>query len=231
MKLDCFISEFNRTPNRIAWAHEQLDFLLKVPELQITAIDAGSTPEELAYLKERVKVIEQPLDGSIHRRFLIAELFARSPIYIFADNDCIPKTSNWLAKALDVMDSHPQFGMAGLRMETCDPSHDHNFYDEEIRSVAWYIAFSFIHKDARDPAKGKFRVPLIFDPLNPDDRQYCAAVQKSGKLTGVFNKIYMTNLGNSESSAWWQTGNHQTSVADLDMDVLRDTGYAVKKEQ
>lgn len=231
MKIDCFISEFNRTPNRIAWAHEQLEFLLQVPELQITAIDAGSLPEEVAYLKERVKVIEQPLDGSIHRRFLIAELFVHSPIYIFTDNDHIPVTNNWLAKALNAMESHRQFGYCLLRNPNCDFGHDNQFIDKDVRSIIHGGGFGFLRKDVRDPAKGKFFVPLMFDPLNPDDRQYTAAIKASGTLVGQFEQVYCKNLGSAESSAWWQCTPGIASIQDLDMDKLRETGLAIAKEK
>lgn len=231
MKIDCFLPTFDRTPNRIEWCRKTLTFLMNVPELQITLFDAGSKQEQLDWFKKQgLKVVEQPLDGSIHRRFLLAELFARSDYYIFADNDHVPVTENWLPRALEALEAHKQFGYVLLRRTHCDFSHDHQFIDNDIRSIGHGGGFGFIRRNCRDAAKGPFRVPLLFNPNDPDDRQYTAAIKKSGLLVGQFEKIYALDQGHGESSAWWQCRPDIESIQDLDMDHLRDTGYAKAKE-
>lgn len=229
MKIDYILSSFDRTPNRIAWARTVLTELSKYPELNITLLDAGSTSEQLAwYRSQGFAVLEHPLDGSIHRRFLLAELMARSPYYFFADNDHIPTTQDWLPRALDVADNNPNYGYVLLRRDHCDFSYDHGHRNEDIMSITHGGGIAVVKKDCRT---APFRVPLVWSATDPDDRQYTAAIKKSGFGVGQLMKIYCRDLGRDESSAWWQIRPETPSMANIDKDYFQETGKFKEKEQ
>ena len=200
MLIDCFISTLDLTPNRIEWSRETIVAFLKEPSLRIVVIDAGSSQEQLEWFHQKgLTVVPQPYDGSVHRRFLLAEALAQSEFFIFADNDVVPITENWLSAGLEVMRTHPKFGWLCYRLENTDFSSDNGFEDSDVRTVRWGGGCAIIRRDARTHP---FTVPFVFDPNNADDRSYCEAIRRSGWMVGQLLRQYVRHIGRSESSAW-----------------------------
>ena len=198
MQIDCFVSTLDNTPNRIRWSQQTLEALTEDPALHITVVDAGSSPEHLAWCRQKgFSLVQQPKEGSLHRRFLLAEALAQSEYYLFSDNDVLPRTEYWLARGLDVLRRHPQFGLAVYRMVHCDFGFDHQFNDAEIKSITKGGGLSLIKRGCRT---APFTPPLVFNPSDADDAQYCRAIQKSGFLVGQFEQLYIEHIGRSEST-------------------------------
>ena len=196
--IDCFISTLDRTPNRKAWTRETLVKLSSEPDLRLTVLDAGSDVKQLAWFAENgFVVVPQPREGSLFRRFLLAEVLAQSEFYLMGDNDCLPTSEFWLQKGLDVAASHPGYGYIVYRLEHCDFPFDHQHSDADIRSIAKGGGLAVVRRACR---KSDFRIPILFDPSNADDKQYCEAIRKSGLLVGMFEKLYVRHLGREEST-------------------------------
>lgn len=205
--------------------------LSKHPELNITLLDAGSHQSQLDWFRSMgFAVLEHPLDGSIHRRFLLAELIARSPYYFFADDDHLPYSENWLATALDVAERHPGYGYILLRRDHCDFTADHGHFDDDIISITHGGGIAVVKKDCRT---APFRVPLVWNANDPDDRQYTAAIKKSGFGVGQLRKVYCRDLGREESSAWHQIRGYDAtpSFNDVDIKYLEETGRVRTKNE
>lgn len=197
--IDCFVSTLDLSPNRIAWSRKTIEGFLEEPQLRITVLDAGSAPEQLEWFKANgVNIISQPREGSIFRRFLLAESLAQSDPYILSDNDCFPKTQDWLAKGLQTARSQPQFGYIVYRMTHCDFACDTDYSNGDIRSIHKGGGIAIVRKDVRT---APFTVPPVYDPNNADDKCYCEAIRKSGKQVGMFEKLYMEHAGREESTA------------------------------
>lgn len=197
--IDCFVSTCDITPNRIEWSRKTIEAYLAEPGLKVTILDAGSDPEQLSWFESKgLVVIHNPREGSIFRRFLIAELLATSDPYILSDNDCFPKTQDWLARGLATVNAHPQFGYVVYRMTHCDFASDCDYSNGEIRSIHKGGGIAFVRKGIRTAT---FNVPPQYDPNNADDRCYCEAIRKSGKQVGMFEKLYMEHAGRQESTA------------------------------
>ena len=203
MKFYIFVSTVDITPNRIAWCRETLEAFSAEPALSITVIDAGSAPEQRLWFScKGLKVVEQPFEGSVHRRFLLAEALAQSEYFLVSDNDILPTREGWLSAGLEIMRRHPKLGWCCYRLENTDFEHDHQYQDTDIRSIAWGGGLSIIKRDAR---QHPFTVPLVFNPQSADDKEYCAAIRRSGYGVAMFQNLYVKHIGQSESSAWGRT--------------------------
>lgn len=168
--------------------------LREEPGLRLTLMDAGSTPGQLAHFRESgFNLVPHPRAGSMHRRYLLAETLATSEYYFLVDDDCIPKTEGWLRLATDAMQSHPQFGILGLRKESCDYAYSHGFQDNEVRAVQGVGGFLLIRRGCRT---SPFRVPIVVDhKLNrQNDWDYCQAVKDGGYQVGQLQKVYFEHL-------------------------------------
>jgi len=191
MRIDCYVSTLLRLPERQRIARDVLAALSK-ESLRITVLDAGSPPDELRWLQDRFPVVQQPRDGSLHRRYLLAELLATTDYYLLCDDDCLPKTEYWLPRALALMRDRPLFGQIALRMEHCDWARDSQFADGEVVSVTVCGGMRLIRRGVRT---APFHVPLVWHPLDNDDWDWCQAMRASGVGVGSFEKIYCTHVG------------------------------------
>lgn len=192
--VDCFVATLDLTPGRIDMSRRVLKKLREEPGLRLTLMDAGSTPGQLAHFRESgFNLVPHPKEGSAHRRYLLAEALATSHIYFLFDDDCIPKTEDWLFKALDAMENHSRFGLIGLRKETCDYAFTHGFQDSQVRCVQSVGGCMAIRRGVRTKT---FRVPLALDhKLNRNnDSQYCQAIRESGSEIGQFEQVYFEHL-------------------------------------
>lgn len=190
------------TPARGQWAVRTAEALLAQPALALTVLDAESDPTYLEWFHDReregkLSLVTMPREGSLFRRYLLAEALAESEYFLMCDNDMLPKTEGWLSRGLEVMRAHPQFGHVVYRMEHSDFSGDHAFEDQDVRSIAKGGGFNLIRRDART---APFRVPFIFDPNNADDKCYCSAIRESGRLVGQFQRLYVEHIGRQEST-------------------------------
>jgi hypothetical protein len=196
---DCFVSTLDISPNRIEWSRKTIEAYIQEPSLRLTILDAGSAPEQLAWFaKKGLTVIDNPREGSIFRRFLLAESLTQSDPFILSDNDCFPKAADWLVRGLDLAKARPQYGYIVYRMVHCDFARDTDYSDSEVRSIHKGGGIGIIRKGARTAA---FEVPAIYNPSNADDKCYCDAIKKSGKQVGMFEKLYMEHAGRVESTA------------------------------
>jgi len=196
--IDCFISTLDNTPNRKAWTRDVLTALSKEQNLRITLLDAGSDIDQLDWFREKgFTVVPHPREGSLFRRFLLAEVLAQSEFYLFGDNDCVPASENWLAAGLEVAAKHPGFGYIVYRLEHCDFPFNHEFRDGDLRSITKGGGLAIVRRAIRS---SDFRIPVILNPANLDDAQYCEAIRKSGSSVGMFEKLYVRHLGRAEST-------------------------------
>lgn len=197
--IDCFVSTCDLSPNRIEWSRKTIERYLAEPELNVTILDAGSSPEQLNWFESKgIRVIHNPREGSIYRRFLLAEMLSTTDPFILSDNDCFPKGQDWLTKGLETFLAQPQFGYVVYRMLHCDFARDCDYSTGDIRSIHKGGGIAFIRKGIR---KATFNVPPQYDPNNADDKCYCEAIRKSGKQVGMFEKLYMEHAGRIESTA------------------------------
>ncbi len=198
MRIDLFTSTYVQTSSREAMSKRCLKNYQAEPVLDVTVFDAGSTPQYLEWLKaEGFRVVSQPQPGSLHRRFLLAEVYARSEIYLFSDDDILPLTPNWLGSGLEIMRSHPGFGMLVTKTDPGEWAYDHGFIDKEVKSIIKGGGLFFIRRDIRT---APYRVPWIFNPNSADDWEYCEAIKKSGLGLGMFQNIRVEHLGRAEST-------------------------------
>lgn len=197
--IDCFVSTLDLTPNRIEWSRKTIETYLAEPELKVTILDAGSTQDQLNWFESKgLTVIHNPREGSIFRRFLLAELLATTDPYILSDNDCFPKGQDWLVKGIEEVMAHPQFGYVVYRMTHCDFATATDYSTGGIRSIHKGGGIAIVRKGVRTAT---FNVPPQYDPNNADDKCYCLAIQRSGKQVGMFEKLYMEHAGRAESTA------------------------------
>jgi hypothetical protein len=172
--------------------------LSKEQNLRVTLLDAGSDIDQLDWFREKgFTVVPQPREGSLFRRFLLAEVLAQSEFYLFGDNDCLPISENWLAQGLEVATRHPGFGYIVYRLEHSDFAFNHEFSDPEIRSITKGGGLGILRRACRT---SDFRIPILPNPSNMDDAQYCDAMRKSGKGVGMFERLYVRHLGRVEST-------------------------------
>lgn len=196
--IDCFVSNLVLTPLRATWAQQTLQALLAEPALRVTLIDAGSDPQLAEPLWDtEAQVVRIQREGSLFRRYLVAEAMASSPIYLLVDNDILPRTEHWLAKGLDVMQRYAQFGHVVGRLEHTDFTSDNGAWHPDVRSIVKGGGLNFIRAGVRT---APFRVPLVFDPSNADDKQWCDAMRASGASVGQFEKIFVEHIGRTEST-------------------------------
>lgn len=197
--IDCFVSTCDLSPNRIEWSRKTIERYLAEPELNVTILDAGSTQDQLTWFESKgIRVIHNPREGSIYRRFLLAEKLAETDLFILSDNDCFPRGADWLTKGIEIAQSHPQYGYIVYRMVHCDFARDCDYSNGQVISIHKGGGIGFIRKNARTAS---FTVPVKYDPNNADDKCYCLAIQHSGKKVGMFEKLYMEHAGRVESTA------------------------------
>lgn len=198
MKIDAFVSTLDNTENRKLWSRQCIEALLAEPTLRVTVIDAGSPQDQLEWFQNKgVDVIHQPKEGSLFRRFLIAEAYAQSELYLFCDNDMIPKSDSWLSRGLEIMRSNPTFGYVVYRMTHTDFMNDNSFRTPDVRGIAKGGGWAIVRRDCRTHP---FRIPFVPDLNNMDDFHYCTAIKKSGFGVGMFESLYVEHCGRSEST-------------------------------
>lgn len=188
--IDCFLSALDRNPARIEFCRKTVAAMLQEPNIRLTMLDAGSDLEQLTWFERQgLNFVTHETKGSAHRRYELAENLATSDYFLLGDNDCVPISDNWLARALDVAKRHPQFGQFLFRLSNTDFFH-HNFNDPEVRSVMWGGGLRLIKRGCRTAP---------FDWTMADDKAYCAAIRASGYINGMFNGLHVEHLGTQVS--------------------------------
>lgn len=171
---------------------------MKETQLRITVLDAGSSPEQLEWFHSKgLVVIPQPREGSLFRRFLLAEAYAQSELYLFSDNDMVPKSEAWLSKGLEIMRAQPGLGYVVYRMTHCDFSSTGERHGLEVRGIHKGGGLAIVRRDCRTYP---FRIPFVPDRDKLDDHHYCDAIRKSGYGVGQFENLYAEHCGRTEST-------------------------------
>ena len=188
MKTDLFFCSVATTPLRSFMAETCLARWHLEPDTHLTELRDGGDPGGF----------------QLKRRQLAADM-ADSPIYILADDDCLPeKPEPFVRDCLEILSHYPEFAVLSLW-----PSNStlHSWKADDIpgytptvtEDVLEHVSVGgirFCRKDAF--------TDLDWPPLQGKtyDSQEAQALRNAGYRVGYFRNFYMNHLGRNYSQVW-----------------------------
>lgn len=117
-----------------------------------------------------------------------AELHAKTPFYILADDDCMPLGNNFLERCEDLMNRYPEYAILGTE-DYCAPSGPDEIYETKTAGGINVIR------------KGIIEVP----PFNGQTWDGCAQgeqIRAKGWKVGRMRDVRRNHFGDGLSTVW-----------------------------
>lgn len=134
------------------------------------------------------------------QRRIIADERATTPIYVCADDDCLPGYEEFVERAVEIMERHPQFGILSMWPVNCQinrwtPEGYGPFEDEDVMEHVSVGGIRFCRQAVVDwpdsaPAERGY------------DRQHADVLRAAGYRVGYFKHIQMNHIGEGYSMVW-----------------------------
>jgi hypothetical protein len=130
-------------------------------------------------------------------RRVFADEHAEGPVYIVADDDCLPPLGDWLTLACDILQRHPEFAILSLwptnaPINRWTPTDYAPFEDDEVME----------HFSVGNIRVCRQHMLSEWPPLegNAYDTAHCTALRAAGYRVGYYKNIKMTHLGEGRTS-------------------------------
>lgn len=194
--IDLFISTCAEEPIRAAMARATIARWMYEPDVQLKILKFGNPAEAVRGYENFVVHHGRlknpgPFDSSERERRCYAEEFAKSDIYILADDDILPLQKGFVMNALAIMRANPEFGK--LCLYTI-PDHPIPETGAGVKSNAYLFQ---VHGagGVRFIRKGVVERWAPMDGKEGYDAPHCREFHRKGFRVGYFRNLKGLHLG------------------------------------